>query len=434
MAVTSSRVPSSDQLEEENRRLHRAVEELATLNDLARAIGGLRDSQEIIRTIIHRSVRSIHAEQGVITMIDQQSDSPLRTLVRTMVKSTGGELYHVNTSLLGWMQLHRQPIMLNSPRDDPRFQGVHWDASIRSLICVPLLLKGEVRGVLTVYNKKPEGEFTEDDQRLLSIIAGQSAQVIENARLYESEKALLQMREELRLAARIQSDLLPQQAPDLPGYDIAGRTIAAQDVGGDYFDFIPMEGGRLGICVGDVSGKGLPASLLMANVQATLRSQSLVNDPPRLCIQRANTLMSRSTSPEKFVTLFYAVLDPWQHSLTYVNAGHEHPYHFTDSGPASSLSRGGTPLSMVDQFSYEEESIDLQPGDVLVIFSDGVTEAMNPSAEQFGRERLCSVIAESRRAGASVILEKILDAVRLHAGTAPQHDDVTIVVVRRMNT
>ncbi|MBP1655699.1 MAG: sigma-B regulation protein RsbU (phosphoserine phosphatase) [Bacteroidetes bacterium] len=418
-------------IEDENRRLRRAVEELSILNDLARAIGGVVNSQEIMHTIIHRSVRAIHAEQGVITMVDQQGHDAMKTLVRTMVTEAGHQPFHFSQALLGWMQLHRMPITLNAPREDARFRGVHWDESIHSLLCVPLMVKGEVRGVLTVYNKKTEGGFTDDDQRLLAIIAGQSAQVIENARLYESEQALLRMKEEIRLAGQIQADLLPKVLPEVPGYDIAGRTIPAQDVGGDYFDFIPMESQQLGVCLGDVSGKGLPASLLMANVQATLRSQSLLNPPPQLCIQRANTLLLQSTSPEKFVTLFYAVLNTMNHTLTYVNAGHEHPFLFTSDPEPVRLSTGGAPLSIIDKFPFEEQTVSLAPDDLLVVFSDGVSEAMNAEQAQFGQSRLGALLPDLRHDSASVIIERIIEAVRTHAGGAPQNDDITLVVLKR---
>lgn len=432
MASDPPKTPPLPVVEDENRRLRRAVEELSILNDLARAIGGLVNSQEVMQTIIHRSVRAIHAEQGVITMVDQQAHDAMKTLVRTMVSEAAHQPFHFNQALLGWMQLHRTPITLNAPREDPRFRGVRWDDSIQSLLCVPLMVKGEVRGVLTVYNKKTEGGFTEDDQRLLTIIAGQSAQVIENARLYESERALLAMREQLKLAGQIQIDLLPKVFPQIPGYDIAGRTIPAQDVGGDYFDFIPMEEQRLGVCLGDVSGKGLPASLLMANVQATLRSQSLLNPPPQLCIQRANTLLLQSTSPEKFVTLFYGVLDSARHTLTYVNAGHEYPYLYTSAPEPSRLSTGGAPLSIIDKFPFEEQTVTMQPGDVLVVFSDGVTEAMNAEQDQYGQTRLGALLPGCRSDAASAIIDHIVEAVRTHAGTTPQYDDITLVVVKRL--
>jgi len=418
-------------IEDENRRLRRAVEELSTLNDLARAIGGLTNSQEVMETIIHRSVHAIHAEQGVITMVDRDSGDAMKTLVRSMGDKGAQQPYHFNLTFLGWMQLNKMPLMLNMPGEDARFRGMEWNASVRSLLCVPLMIKGEVRGVLTVYNKKTEGGFTEDDQRLLAIIAAQSAQVIENARLHESEQALLRVREEMRLAGQIQADLLPKVFPDLPGYDIAGRTLPAQEVGGDYFDFIRMDDQRICICLGDVSGKGLPASLLMANVQAMLRSQSILHAPPQLCMQRANTLLLQSTSPEKFVTLFYGVLDLAHHTLTYVNAGHELPYLFTAASEPIRLAAGGPPLGVIDRTPYDEQSVPMQPGDLLVVYSDGVTEAMNAGQVQFGGSRLDALLPGWRNAPASAIIERIIDAVRQHAAGTPQHDDITLVVVKR---
>ena len=166
---------SGTPLQEENRRLRRAVEELSVLNDLARAIGASLNSQEIMRTIVHRSLRAINAEQGVITLVDAHASEPMKTLIRTAVSSAAYSPYHFNQSLLGWMHLNKKPLTLNDPRNDDRFKGVKWDDSVNSLLCVPMVIKGELKGVLTVYNKKGDGLFTDDDQRLLAIIAAQSA-------------------------------------------------------------------------------------------------------------------------------------------------------------------------------------------------------------------------------------------------------------------
>jgi sigma-B regulation protein RsbU (phosphoserine phosphatase) len=331
------------------------------------------------------------------------------------------------------MFLNKKPLTINDPRNDERFRGVKWDESIRSLLCVPLMTKAELKGVLTVYNRKGGEEFTEDDQRLLAIIAAQSAQVVENARLYESEQALIHMKEELRLASRIQSDLLPKEPPKIPGYDIAGRSIPAQMVGGDYFDFIGMEGGRLALCLGDVSGKGLPASLLMANVQATLRGQTLLSPSARECIHRANRLLYQSTSSEKFVTLFYGILDPDCHTLCFSNAGHENPFLLSETRDPARLSEGGVVLSIMEDFPFEEKTIPLTPGDIMVVFSDGITEAINPSQELFGEERLAALLQQHRGESAAEIIESIIRGVKQHAAAAPQMDDMTIIVVKRLS-
>ena len=407
------------------------MEELSILNDLARAIGASLDPQEIMNTIIRRSLRAINAEQGVITLVDQEANDPAKTLVRAMVSSTEHGEFHITQSLLGWMHLNKKPLLVNSPRTDERFRGVKWDDSITSFVCVPMMIKSELKGVITAYNKKWAEGFTEDEQRLLSIIAAQSAQVVENARLNERERQLLKMQEEVRLASKIQTELLPKSAPQIHGYEIAGKSIPAQVVGGDYFDFIPINEHRLAICLGDVSGKGLPASLLMANTQATLRGQTLINPSAHECIERSNKLLFQSTSPEKFVTLFYALLDTSEHTLCYSNAGHDNPYLLSHKGEPRRLKVGGIPLSMIESFPYSEETISIEPGDLLVICSDGIAEAMDINQVQFGEEKLGGILHELRTASPATVIEQIIGAVRAHAGTAPQADDITIVAVKR---
>jgi phosphoserine phosphatase RsbU/P len=428
-------MPPQDQafrlLEEENKRLKRAVDELSILNDLARAIGASLNTQEIIQTIVRRSLRATSAEQGVITLVEEQSNQSMKTLVRTMVSSKEQEHFHFSQALLGWMHLNKKPLVINDPKNDERFRGIPWDESIRSLIAVPMMAKSELRGVLTVYNKKDGKPFSEDDQRLLAIIAGQSGQVVENARLYEKEKTLVKMQEEVRLAARIQTELLPKSAPSIAGYDIVGRTIPAQEVGGDYFDFIPIDEHRIAFCLGDVTGKGLPASLLMANLQATLRGQTLTTGSPKTCLERSNQLLYQSTSPEKFATLFYAILDLENHKIHYSNAGHDNPYLCSGRVPTKRLKVGGIPLGMLPDFSFEQESVPLEDDSILVAYSDGVTEAMNVQEEMFGEERIAAVIDQHRLAPASEIIDHLVSAVKTFAAGHPQSDDITVVVMRR---
>ena len=401
------------------------------LNELAREIGASRDLRAIMDRIIRRSLRAINAEQCVITMVSEQSLEPMKTLVRAMVTSAEHEQFHLSQNLLGWMHLNKKALLSNSPRTDERFRGITWDQSIHSILCVPLMIKSELKGVLTAYNKKGQGGFTEDDQRLLAIIAMQSAQVVDNARLYEDQQAYIRMQEEVRLASTIQRDLLPKVGPGVRGYDIAGRSIPAQMVGGDYFDFIPMGSDHLAICLGDVSGKGLPASLLMANLQATLRGQTLHEIPVKDRLTRSNELLYRSTDPEKFATLFYGVLDLQHHTFTFSNAGHENPYLFKKQDGVLRLIVGGTVLGVVDHFPFDEDVVGIDPGDLLVVFSDGITEAFNTDEEQFGEVRLEGVLRACMEDPAEKIIDKIVNAVNAFAGEAAQADDLTLVVMKR---
>lgn len=330
------------------------------------------------------------------------------------------------------MMINKKPLLSNDIAGDPRFSGVRTTGEEKSILCVPLLVKNRLIGILAVYNKKEGKEFSEDDKRLLSIIAAQSGQILENARLYEQEKSLVTMQEQVRLASQIQMGLLPKNAPQIPGYDIAGKSIAAQMVGGDYFDFIPMDERRIAICLGDVTGKGLPASLLMANTQATLRGQTLRTTSAKECIIRSNKLLYESTSDEKFVTLFYGILDFQEHQLLFCNAGHDTPYLLSDGVEPRRLKTGGVILSIFESFPYEEETISFKPGDVLVIYSDGITEAMNSREEQFTDARLGALLQEHRSRSANELIDVVIAAAKAHAGGHPQSDDMTMLIMKRI--
>jgi sigma-B regulation protein RsbU (phosphoserine phosphatase) len=329
------------------------------------------------------------------------------------------------------MMINKKPLLSNDIAGDPRFSGVKAEGDQRSSLCVPLLVKNRLIGILAVFNKKDGSDFTQDDQRLLSILAAQSGQILENARLYEQEKSLISMQEQVKLASKIQTELLPHKPPDVPGYEIAGKSIPAQQVGGDYFDFIRIGAEKLAICLGDVSGKGLPASLLMANTQATLRGQTLLATSSKECIARSNTLLYLSTSDEKFVTLFYGILDPTRHELRFCNAGHDNPYLLSDGKEQRRLKTGGIVLSVLEDFPYEEEVVPLDPGDMLVIYSDGIPEAMNMHQELFTDERLGELLKECQTLSAAGVIDKVIAAAKAHAGNWPQSDDMTMVVVKR---
>ncbi len=423
------------QLREENKRLRRAVDELAILNDLALAIGGSLDSEKIMRSIVSRSIRAIHAEQGDITLVDEDKSNPSHTLVRSMIHSSESSPQHLNQNLLGWMQINKKPLMINDPASDQRFRNVNWDAGIHSVLSAPLMVRSRLIGVLTLYNKdvsSPEG-FTDSDQRLLAIIAAQSGQVVENARLYEEEQALQNMRHEIELAANIQKKLIPDTAPRLNGYQIAGKNVTAQTVGGDCYDFIKMDDQRWAICLGDISGKGLPASLLMANLQAVLRGHTLHLDHPADILKNANHQLFHSTSPEKFATLFLGILDTSSHSLIYSIGGHEHPYLLRSDGTHLRLQAGGLPLGMLDGMEYQQESIALKPGDCLFVYSDGVTDNVNADFEPFGEERLEKVLASvfSEKLQPDAFIDNIFSSSMGHGGKTELFDDMTAVVLIR---
>ncbi len=432
---TDAVTPSYEDLAARNAALQRAVEELSMLNELAAEIGGSFDSEYILDRIVDRSRRATGAEQAVISLVDQETFDPAKTVCRAMGSAVVRERYHLDLHLQGWMQHNRKPLLANDPQHDERLRPDDLPETVDSLLCVPLLLRMEVIGVLSVYNKHAENGtgagFDDQDQRLLSIIAMQSAQVIENARLYEVSQRHERMREELRMAKEIQQRLLPAVPEDTPGYELAAVSVPARDVGGDYYDFIPLGDGNLAVALGDVSGKGLPASLLMANLQAALRGQALFEESPAACARRVNRMLHCCTDPHLFATLFLGMLDMELHRLDTCNAGHERPLLCRGGEIVDRPRDGGVPLGLLDDFSYLEQSLEIEVGDMLVIYSDGVTDAESPDGVEFGEPRLLEAVLAVCDEPAKVVLDSVVAAVSEHTRDTDPIDDITLVVVRR---
>ena len=441
-------------LRQENHRLKIAVDELSILNEIAIAITSTLDLNRVIDLIIQKCVKHLKVEQGAVWLMSDQDQFSQKTIHREYGSQSNGLPFRLGDQVTGWMQKNRQPFLSNDFSNDERIaKGKDEKVVYRSVLAAPLHQKGKMIGVLTVFNKRsaegrspeghgPEGHspegFTEDDKRLLTIIGAQSAQVIEAVRLYREEQELQliqfemnKLHQEMNLAREIQTNLLPKSLPVLPGYDIAGISIPAKQVGGDYYDFISLPGDRLVFCLGDVSGKGIPAALLMANLQATLRGQTLGSPCARECLEQSNTLLYNSTDSEKFATLFYAILDIGANRLCYANAGHNYPFLISQKGEIQRLKSIGIPLGFLERFEFSEHSISLQPGDLLVVFSDGISEAMNSFSEEFGEGHIQEIIMTERNKSARTIVQSIVNSVNEYVAGCEQSDDITLICIKR---
>ncbi len=428
-------------LRHENHRLKVAVDELSILNEIAIAITSTLDLNRVIDLIIQKCVKHLKVEQGAVWLMSDQDQFSHKTIHREYGSQSNGLPFRLGDQVTGWMQKNRQPFLSNDFNNDERLTKSKDEKVIyRSVLAAPLHQKAKMIGVLTVFNKRSAEGFTEDDKRLLTIIGAQSAQVIEAVRLYREEQELQKiqyemkkLQQEMNLAREIQTNLLPKNLPALPGYDIAGISIPAKQVGGDYYDFISVPGDRLVFCLGDVSGKGIPAALLMANLQATLRGQTIGSSCARECLEHSNTLLYNSTDSEKFATLFYAILDTRAHRLCFANAGHNYPFLITHKGEIQRLKSIGIPLGFLERFEFSEHSISLLPGDLLVVFSDGISEAMNSYAEEFGEGHIQEIIMTNRHKSAKIIIQTIINSVNEYVGGCEQSDDMTLICIKRKN-
>jgi sigma-B regulation protein RsbU (phosphoserine phosphatase) len=425
-----------NKLEAENARLKNAVEELSIINDISTAINSTLALEKIIELIVQKCIKHMSVEQGTVTLLENGSqDNQFKTIMRQADQSSGYMPFHLDTQITGWMMKNKKPLIIDDLDSDDRFRTLESEENpIRTLLSVPLMLKGRIIGALNVFNKHGGNKFSEPDKRLLCIISTQSAQVIENARLYEEEQSLMRIQEEMKIAYNIQMGLLPKGAPIIEGYDLAGRSLPAKSVGGDYFDLIRLGDGRLFFCLGDISGKGMPAALLMSNMLATLRGQNLDLTTPGSIMNHSNEHMFRNTDPERFSTLFLGVLDPENAELIYSNAGHNLPFIVNETGSVKRLETGNIVLGAIEDVTYTEDSIKLEKGDTLLIFSDGISEAINPNEEEFGEDPLPALVNANRESSAMSLIDTIIEEVIRHAGKAPQRDDMTMVVIKRMRT
>jgi len=426
-----------DRLLEENRRLQRAVEELSIINDITTAINSTMDLDQILDLIVQKCVGRMDVEQGAVQLLqktseDENKGSPLKTMIRKVdVLSTVGP-YRLNAHLTDWMIRNQKPLLTNDLVTDQRFSDIPVsDLNIRSLLSVPLVLNGRMIGLINLFNKKGGEPFGPDDERLLSIVASQSAQVIENARLAREEKKLMRVQEELQTARRIQNRLLQVDIPKVPGYSISASSVSAREVGGDLYDVIRLNNDHIGFCVADVSGKGMAAAILMACLQSTLRGHAAMAERVADCISTVNRSMFNSTTPEKYATLFYASLDPKTHQVTYVNGGHNRPYLFRADGSLETLETTGAAVGCFDHMPYADRTFSMNAGDALLVFSDGIPEAQDSRDNEYEEERLVTAFRKVQHLPPTMIVDALFSNIRAFTGDTPQFDDMTLMVVKR---
>jgi phosphoserine phosphatase RsbU/P len=309
---------------------------------------------------------------------------------------------------------------------------------IRSSLLVPIRIKEQLVGILSLGPRRTQHTFSTADREMLLSVAGQLAFVIENSKLVERMVAEEQLRLELELATEVQQRLFPSNPPSSDSIELAGFCQPAHGVGGDYYDFLLFNNEQTGIAIADVSGKGISAALLMSIVQASLRSQALADDAgyrmrrsPAELVSTLNQLLCLSTGAENYVTFFYGQFDARTRLLTYVNAGHNPPFLIqARNSYCTRLVQGGSVIGLFKHFRYEQETIQMYSGDLLVAYTDGVTEAVNSAGEEFGEARLQEALMSAAHLSVTELRGEILRLVQEWCSGVPQHDDLTFVALK----
>lgn len=344
-------------------------------------------------------------------------------------------------SIIGEVAKTGTPLLIKDAALNPHFHKHDSPmVAIRSLMAAPLVLRGKVLGVLVLVNKRTVGAFHDEELDLLVSVADQAASTVELVKLYEDMSEKRRIEQELKVAHDFQKMLLPSHAPQIPGFEIAGFSEPALEVGGDYYDFIYVDPEKryLGIAIADVSGKGIPGGLIMAVVRCTMRAIAPNNLSPRDVMVKVNERVFRDTKENVFVTVTYGILDTVDKTFKFIRAGHEPVVIIpAEKGSVQLSSPPGMAVGLVDTdiFSIvQEETIQLSEGESMVLYTDGVIEAMNSRQDEYGQSKLYRLLETNRNEGPQTIIDKILTDIKIFTDGYPQHDDITLLTLKVLNT
>ncbi|MCX5801069.1 MAG: SpoIIE family protein phosphatase [Candidatus Eisenbacteria bacterium] len=408
--------------------LRKSVLEWEMLYEVGRAVGSSFDVQAVLNSVLEALHMVLRYEAAGIYLI--RSDTMEIRAITTKGYDPGVEekiKLKVGEGLVGWAVKTGRGLIVPETQNDPRYYQVR--SATNSEMVVPLTAGDAVIGAFNVESDK-HNAYTEDHLELLTAFANQVGILIERTRLHDELEKRRWIEDELKIARQIQTSFLPSSCPALTDFEVCGTNISYEEVGGDYYDFINIVKHQIGIAIADVSGKGIPASLIMASYRASLRAEIRNNYAIRTILAKVNALLCESVESGAFVTAFYGVLDTKNKVLTFSNAGHYPPILIRKDGRMELLTEGGPVLGVIPGTSYEERPVGLSSGDLLVLYTDGVIDAMNVSREQFGQERLERLLLSSIDAPAEAVMQRIIDEVASFRGAAKQNDDLTLVVLK----
>lgn len=414
-------------------RVEQKTDLLALISKVGVALLASVTLTETLEQIVTLVFESVPADRCML-MMREKEDAELKVAVARLRDRAGdvGEI-RISRSVIDEVVVNGKSVLTSDAQADPRFMGgTVVLQGVRSVLAVPLGVGENVFGIIYADSPIAEGRFTEDHLKVLTTLASVAAIRVENARLAEEQLERERLERELQVASEIQQRFQPASAPQVTGYELQGISFPCYEIGGDYYDFIQRANGNLVVALGDVSGKGTAAALLMSSLHAAVHAQFDTHKSLAETITAVNRYLVESIPANRFVTLFYAELNPTNGELRFLNAGHNPPLIVHASGTMEQLAAGGLPLGIMAEADFREGCTTLNAGDVLVIYSDGVSEAVSPSGEEFGPTRLYEAVARNLDASAAGIRDRIESALTKFAQGTPAGDDITMVIVKRL--
>jgi phosphoserine phosphatase RsbU/P len=431
----SAIIPKASGVRIEVDRLAQDQKFVGVLSEVSQALIYHMPLDKLLDHIMDLITQNIPMDRGVLMLREGRADQLVQKVVRVQNGLGRSQNILVSKSIIRTALDKNSAVLISDIGSEEQLKGQVSviQTQIHSAMCVPLWNNEKIIGLIYCDRASLRGQFSEDDLKLLTLLSNLAAVKIENARLIEVAIEEERMKRELETAARIQSNFLPQADPAFEPYDISGNTRACTHVGGDYYDFIPIDGARLGIVIADVSGTGVSAALLMASVRASLHAEIPVTQDLSLLAAKLNDFVHKSSDSHSFISFFFGVLDREKEELRYVNAGHNPPLLVDPSGGVRTLDSTGFCLGMFPAVSYETRALKLGPGEILCLFTDGIVESRNKDREEYGDSRLVSRLRESAGLRSHDIIERIYEDTFGFASCAEPGDDMTLVVIKGRN-
>lgn len=405
----------------------------SVLSEVSKALILHKPLSELLDSIMDLICENLPMDRGILMLKEGNPPQFIPKVVRINNDSLKNQRIQVSQSIINMAVNKNSSVLTSDAQADSRFKAQESiiKFNIHSAMCVPLWNNREIIGIIYSDRIALLDQFNDEDLKMLTLLSNLAAVKIENAKLIEQSIEKEKMEKELALAAKIQEDFLPKESPKCDNFDITGSNVPCYQVGGDYYDFIPIDDDRLGIVIADVSGKGVSASLLMASLRAALQSELYPKYKIEEMACKLNDFVHRSSSPNSFITFFFCELDKKTGELKYINAGHNPPIVLDNKGKVYRMESCGLCLGMFPSVDYEVQKMKLNPGDTAVLFTDGITESRNKDNKEFDEERLIKLLQKNIKLSAPKLLEKINHEVeKFTTGTDPM-DDMTLVIIKR---
>jgi serine phosphatase RsbU (regulator of sigma subunit) len=389
---------------------------------------------DTLNSILGLVFDAVAAERGYLFLTSENKELTLKSSRMTGGDPVAASDVKLSRAICNKVVNEGASVLTSDAQQDPRFSKSNSIAlgNIRSIMAVPLATNDAVLGMIYVDSLYATNRFSQEDLSVLTTIARVAAIKVENSRLLEAQLEKRRLDEELKVASEIQLSLHPARPPQIEGYEIIGISFPCREIGGDYYDFIARRDGGWILALGDVSGKGTGAALMMSSLHAAMRAQSQTGRPVEEIVTEVNAYIVENSPENKFLTLFCAELHPESGRLTYTNAGHNPVLLVRGGGGYEELPAGGVPVGITCTFDYDAKTVEIRPGDILVIYSDGITESVNESDEEFGMERLAAIVSRDRKLTPSRIRDRIDEAISRFVGKMSAVDDMTLVILKRL--